>query len=376
MPKKIIVTPWEVVGDMGETDYNKLIKQFGTQKIDEKLFERIKKHTKELHYLLRRKIFFSHRDLNWILDEYEKGNKFALYTGRKPSDNVHIGHILVWKFTKWLQDKFDVELYFQITNDEAFLFGKKGLDLEQANKFSYENILDIIALGFNPKKTFIFTDTDYMKTLYPIALKVSKHLTFSTAKAVFGFKNANNVGQIFFTCVQSAPAILPSVLNGKKVPVLIPHAIDQDPHFRITRDVAPKLGYYKPAAIHSIFLPSLQKGGKMSASDPDSAIFTTDSAEDVERKIKNAFSGGRETIAAHRKYGGNPDIDRPFQYLKFFFEEDDKKLKKIHDDYKSGKILSGEMKQICIEKAKKFIIEHQKNREKAKKDIDKFMKRD
>ena len=114
----------------------------------------------------------------------------------------------------------------------------------------------------------------------------------------------------------------------------------------------------------------------MSASDPDSAIFTTDSVEDVERKIKNAFSGGRETIAAHRKYGGNPDIDRPFQYLKFFFEEDDKKLKKIHDDYKSGKILSGEMKQICIEKAKKFIIEHQKNREKAKKDIDKFMKRD
>jgi len=78
---KFVVTPWEV---SGQIDYNYLVKEFGTQRIDEKLLNRIKKHTKELHYFLRRGIFFSHRDLDWILNEYEKGNKFFLYTGRAP----------------------------------------------------------------------------------------------------------------------------------------------------------------------------------------------------------------------------------------------------------------------------------------------------
>lgn len=367
----MIVTPWEV---KGEIDYERLIKQFGTQLITDSLLKRIKKHTGELHHLLRRKIFFSHRDLDSILDEYEKGNKFVLYTGRKPTGPIHIGHLLVWQFTKWLQDKFNTEVYFQITNDEAFLF--KEISLEDATKLAYDNALDFIALGFDPKKTKIFIDTEYIKTLYPIAIKVAKHLTFSTVKAVFGFANESNVGQLFYTTLQSVPAFLPSVLKGKPTPVLIPHAIDQDPHFRITRDVAPKLGFPKPAAIHSIFIPSLQKGGKMSASEPNSAIFVTDTPKEIEKKIKNAFSGGRETIEAHRKYGGNPDIDMPFQYLRIFFEPDDIKLKKLYDDYKSGKLLSGEMKQICIEKAQKFIEEHQAKREEAKDKLDQFIVRD
>ncbi len=365
------VTPWEVTG---EIDYDKLIKEFGTKPIDDDLIKKIEKYTGELHETLRRKIFFSHRDLDWILKEYEKGNKFVLYTGRKPSDNVHLGHLLVWKFTKWLQDKFDVELYFQMTDDEEFLFKKRTL--EEANKFAYDNALDVIACGFDPKKTKILIDTENIKTLYPIALKISRHLTLSTAKAVFGFKGSNNVGQLFYTSMQSAPAILPSVIKGKPTPVLIPHAIDQDPHFRITRDIAPKLGYPKPAAIHSIFLPGLKEGGKMSASDPMSAIFTTDSPDLIKKKIMSAFSGGKETVEEHKKHGGNPDIDIPFQYLRIFFESDDKKLKKIYDDYKSGKILSGEMKQICLEKALDFIKDHQKKREAAKKNIDKFIFRD
>ena len=100
---KMIVTPWEVRGNI---DYDKLIKEFGTKRIDKALLERIKKHTGELHPFLKRGIFFSHRDLDWILNEYEKGNKFFLYTGRSSSGPVHMGHLVPWMFTKWLQDKF------------------------------------------------------------------------------------------------------------------------------------------------------------------------------------------------------------------------------------------------------------------------------
>ena len=81
MTKDMIVNPYEVKGDI---DYDKIIKEFGVEKLNAKTLERIKKHTKELHFMLRRGIFFANRDLNWLLDEYEKGNKFFLYTGRGP----------------------------------------------------------------------------------------------------------------------------------------------------------------------------------------------------------------------------------------------------------------------------------------------------
>ena len=366
-----LVTPWEVRGDI---DYNKLIKQFGTEPITDELLERIKKHTGKLHHYLKRKIFFSHRDFGWILDEYERGNKFYLYTGRGPSERVHLGHITVWKFTKWLQEKFDVELWFQLTDDEKFLF-KEELSIEDTNNMAYENALDLIALGFNPKKTFIFSDIDYSKTMYKQALRVAKKLTLSTVKATFGFKEDNNVGEIFFTTMQSVPCFLPSVLIEKNIPCLIPLAIDQDAHFRISRDIMPKLGYYKPSLIHQRFLPSLSGTGKMSSSE-GITIYTTDTPEEVKMKInKYAFSGGRDTVKEHREMGGNPDIDASYQWL-VFFEEDDKKLRTIYDNYKSGKLLSGELKGILIDKLNDFLSVHQKKRESARKELDKFILRD
>jgi tryptophanyl-tRNA synthetase len=374
MPKPI-VTPWEVKGNI---DYNKLIKEFGTQPIDAKLLKRIKKHTGELHHFLRRGIFFSHRDMDKILDAYEKGHKVYLYTGRAPSGPVHLGHLVPWMFTLWLQKIFKCTLLFQIPDEEKFLF-KDNLTLEDSGKWAEENILDIIALGFDPKQTKIFRDTEYAVTMYKHACRVGKKVTFNTAKSVFGFTNSTNLAAIFYTCMQSVPAFLPSIYEKKPTMCLIPYAIDQDPHFRVTRDVAKGLGYPKPAGIHCRFLPGLQglqNQGKMSSSEAVSAIYTTETPKEVRKKImKYAFSGGRDTLEEHRKLGGNPEVDIAYQWLTFF-EEDDKKLAKIHKDYKSGKLLSGEIKQILIDKINGFLAVHQKKREKAKNKVEKFMLRD
>ena len=364
-----IVTPWKVEGNI---DYQKLVKEFGTELISDQLLHRLEKHTGPLHHLLRRKIFFSNRDLNWLLDVHEKEETFYLYTGRGPSGHTHIGHMIPWMLTKWLQDKFDVDLWFQLTDDEKFLF-KEGLSLEDTKRLAYDNALDVIALGFNPKKTKIFLNTEYAKTLYPQALRVAKHINFSTAKAVFGFDNESNIGQIFYTSMQAVPAFLPSVMEGRQIPCLIPLAIDQDPHFRVARDVLPKLGYHKPAILHCRFLPALAGGGKMGGQESTQTIYTTDTPEEVSRKIKRyAFSGGRDTIEEHRKKGGNPDIDVCYQWLTYL-EEDDEKLRIIYDEYKSGRMLSGELKQILIDKLNEFLKKHQAAREKAKKQLDKFM---
>jgi len=364
------VTPWKV---SGKIDYERLIREFGVEKLNDKTLERIKKYTKELHFMLRRKIFFAHRDLNWLLDEFGKGNKFFLYTGCGPSGPIHLGHLGIWIFTKWLQDVFDAELWFQFTDDEKFLFKKKSYN--EIKKWTYENMLDVIALGFDPKKTHFLIDTKHAGLLYPEAIKFAKKITFSTIKSAFGFTNNRNIGEIFYTAMQAVPAIIPSVLKKKKIPCLIPLAIDQDPHFRLARDIYPNLGYYKPAIIHSIFLPPLiGVNGKMSSSDTAASILTIDPPKEVERKIKKyAFSGGKDTTKEHRKKGGNPDVDVSFQYLKMFFEPDDKKLKQIEDDYRNGKMLTSELKEYLIKKINAFLSEHQKKREKAKNEIDKFI---
>ena len=365
---EFVVTPWHVEGDI---DYDKLIKQFGTQKISNELLSKLQKITGEDHFMLRRGVFFSHRDLNLILENYEKGKEFFLYTGRGPSGHTHIGHLIPWVFAKWLQDKFHVDIYFQLTDDEKF-FAKQNLSLDQTTNFALENALDFIALGFKPENTKIIVNTKNIKTLYPIAAQVAKKINFSNTKAVFGFTNDTNLGMIFYTCLQSAPCFI----EDKQV--LIPLGVDQDPHFRITRDIAPKINKTKPALIHNIMIPSLLgPGGKMSASDEKSTIYTTDSPEVVKKKInKYAFSGGQSDIDEHRKIGGDPDIDVSYQYLRIFFEQDDSKLKKIYDDYKSGKMLTGELKSILIEKINEFLSLHQEKREEARKNIDDYLLED
>ena len=371
MKEDFSVTPWEV---SGKIDYGKLIKHFGVSKLDEKLLKRIEKHTGKLHLFLRRKVFFAHRDLNWLIDEYEKGNKFFLYTGRAPSGAVHLGHLFPWILCKWLQDKFGAEMWFQFPDEEKFLF-KQNLKFEDIEKSLHENMLDVIALGFDPKRTHFLVDTLHANLMYKEACKVAKKITFSTVKASFGLNDSSNIGSIFYTSMQAVPAFLPSILKKKKIPCLIPLGVDQDAHFRISRDVLPKLGYYKPAIIHNVFLPPLSgMGGKMSSSESNVAILTTDSPKEVKRKInKYAFSGGGTTIQEHRKKGGNPDVDVSFQYLRMFFEPDDKKLQKIYEDYKSGKLLTSELKEILIKKINIFLKQHQKKRKLAKKQISKFL---
>ncbi len=261
-----VVTPWEVEGDQ-EIDYDRLIKSFGSMRISEDLVARIERLTgRKCHRFLRRGLFFSHRDLNQLLDLYEKGTKFYLYTGRGPSsESLHLGHLIPFHFTRYLQEAFDVPLVIQLTDDEKFQF-KQGLALEECHRLAYENAKDIIACGFDQKKTFIFSDLDYIQHLYPTVLRIQKLVTFNQARGIFGFTESDSCGKIAFPAVQAAPSFASSFevpLQGKKdMPCLIPCAIDQDAYFRMTRDVAPRLGYKKPSLIHSKFFPGLEVRGR------------------------------------------------------------------------------------------------------------------
>ena len=363
--KKFVVTPWEVTG---EVDYERLIRDFGTQPISGPLATRLEGILGDAAYLVRRQIFFSHRDLNLVLDDYAKGKGFFLYTGRGPSGPMHVGHIGIFYFTKWLQDKFQANVYIQITDDEQFLEEGRNLSYAETQRWAEDNILEIAAVGFDPEKTFILQDTEFVGHAYPLILKIARRVNYSTAKSVFGFTGETNVGFSFYPAIQ----ILPTLFEKKRC--LIPSAIDQDPYWRIQRDIAEPLGYHKAAAIHSKFLPALTGiQDKMSSSKPETAIYLNDDDKTVRNKIyRHAFSGGQASIEEHRKLGGNPDIDVPFQWLYMFFETDDKRIEEIRSEYRSGRMLTGDLKDILVEKVTSFLREHRERREKDRSQVHLF----
>ena len=362
------VTPWQV---KGVVDYYKIAKEFGTHLITDEIIEKLQRFSGTNHPLLSRKFFFSHRDFDVVLDAYQNGENFYLYTGRGPSGHVHMGHLMPWFFTKYLQDTFGSRLLFQITDDEKYLYSQH-LSLEEVKKYTYENILDVIAIGFDPKLTRIVTDTRNIQTLYPLYLEISKRITFSTAKAVFGYKPSSNIGMIGFPAIQAAPCFLPSLIEKKPTRILIPAAIDQDPYWRVTRDIAEKMGFYKPAQVHSKFVPSLAMSGKMSSSKPMGAIFTTDNMETIESKIGGAYTGGQPSVGLQRMLGGDPDACPVFWYLSQFFDDGKDSFERSLK-CRTGNLLCGECKSDLVNHTKSFMSDFTKQRDRARNQISSFL---
>lgn len=371
MPDEYKVDAYSVEG---KVDYGDAVKKFGISLIDDTLKERIQNDAGDVHFMIRRGLYFAHRDMNWLLDKYEKGEKFYVYTGIAPSGGMTVAHLIHFMMAQWLQEKFGADVLIQIPDEEKFLAKKNmNLTLDSTHELAYKDALDIAALGFNPDKTKIFLNTEYASVLYKQAVRVSKYLTFSIIKDAFGFGNDTNIGTIFYTSMQAVPAFLKSVDAGKNVPCLIPLGLDQDVHFRVARNAIDKLGYYKPAIMHSTFIPSLKGGPKMSASDPDNAIYLDDSPETVEKKVNQAITGQQSTAELQKRLGGDPDKCAVCQYNKYLFEPDDKKLAKIIEGERRGTLLAGEHKKDLAAKINKFLAEHRKEKDRIRDSMDSFM---
>src|SRR3972149_8102615 len=121
----IILNPWIAKGQFNDEVYNKLVEEFGMERLSNELLERFEKVTgHKPHMWMRRNIFFAHREFNLILDDYEQGKPIFLYTGRGPSgkNSLHLGHIISYYFTAWLQKVFNALVVIQIADDEKFYF--------------------------------------------------------------------------------------------------------------------------------------------------------------------------------------------------------------------------------------------------------------
>ncbi|MFH1400750.1 MAG: tryptophan--tRNA ligase [Nanoarchaeota archaeon] len=364
------VTPWEVKGDI---DYDKLMRDFGVSPL------RGLPPTMSEHILVRRGILFAQRDLKRTLDAAKDGKPFAMMTGLMPTGTIHIGHLLVAMQMKLFQD-LGAKLFIAVADVEAY--HARGQSLEDSRRIALEQYVpSYLAMGIDPARADIYFQSDRgsdaLKSVayYRLQNLLARHATFNEFSAVYG---EITPGKMVASLLQASDMLhpqLPEFLGP--VPVVVPVGIDQDPHLRIARDMAkryPSHQFVPLSSTYHKFLPGLG-GGKMSSSDPNSYIGVTEDAKSVKKKInKYAYSGGQATVDEHRAKGGDPDVDVSYQWLRVF-EEDDKKLAKIHQDYTSGALLSGELKAILIEKLNTFLAGHQRRREAARKQVDNYIHR-
>ena len=363
--EEFVVTPYEV---RGRVDYDRLRELFGTQELTAALLERIRRLAGgELHPLLARGIYYTHRDLGGLLDAFEGGRPFFLYSGRGPSGPLHTSHLAQFEICRWLQERLGVPMYIQITDDEKF-WSRAGLTREETIRWGFENLYDILALGFDPKTTRVFFDSKSIAALYPLAIRVARKIPYSSVKAVFGLEPSTNIGWIFYTALQTVPCFWPSWAERKSVPCLIPCGIDQDPHFRLTRDIAEGLGYPKPALLHSRMVPGLLGEAAMSTTggSPENALFLNDPPQAVERKVRNAFTGGRATVEEQRRLGATPEVCSVWALWKSRFAESEEVFTRVTADCRSGKMLCGECKGLLLERVHRFYQAHEAAREKVK----------
>jgi len=364
-PEEFVVTPYEV---RGHIDYARLRELFGTQELTGELLAKIH-HVAggDLHPLLSRGIYYSHRDLAALLDGFANGKPFFLYSGRGPSGPLHTSHLVPFDLCLWLQRRLGVPMYIQITDDEKF-WARSGLTREETAEWGLENLYDILALGFDPKRTRVFFDSRSISALYPLAIRVARKIPYSTVKAVFGFEPSTNIGLVFYTALQTVPCFWPSWAEGRSVPCLIPCGIDQDPHFRVTRDIAEGLGYPKPALLHSQMIPGLLGEAAMSTSGdrPDNALFLNDPPDVVDRKVRNAFTGGRATVEEQRRLGATPEVCSVWALWRTRFAESEEKFQQVTAGCRSGSLLCGECKSQLRERVHAFYRRHGEAREQVK----------
>lgn len=338
-----------------EEDNLKLIEKFGADAISNL------KETPNF-YTFKKGLIYSHRGFNDFYYALKKGEKCAIVSGFNASGTIHLGHKPVFDTNLYFQKKYGIPVFIPISDDESYVAGKVKSQ-EEALKYSLELAKELLAYGFDPKKTYFIIDQIYTN-IYNLAIKLSKKVNLSEIKATYGYNNEENIGLHFYPAVQSAHILFPQEKFGIKN-VLVPIGPDEDAHIRISRDIARKIGYKLPSILHIFFMPGLD-GTKMSKSK-NNAIFLNDNPETIRKKVNKAFSGGRDTAEEQKKYGADSNKDVSIFYLTKLFLNEKESQKLIHD-YKTGKILTKEVKQRLSDELIKFTQDFQKKLKKVRDD--------
>jgi tryptophanyl-tRNA synthetase len=352
------LNPWT---SKGVTDYEHVFKEFGLSEFPEEWRHSLK------HRLFERNIIIAHRGFESVMKRIGEKKPFINMTGIASSGPLHLGHkadIDLFLFLKSL----GAHNYFCIADIDGYTSREKIITMDDAKKIAVDNLAHALALGLDEKDVYVQSQMD--ARYYEFVFELSKKITNNMFEAVYGHVD---LGKVSAAILQYADILHPQLEEWSgKMPSVTGIGLDQDPHARLTRDIAKRLPYplEMPSFIYFRHQSGLTEESKMSSSAPDTAIFLNDSPSEIKRKVSKAFTGGWESVEKQRKLGGNPDICKVCEILRFH-HPDTKEVERIMADCRAGKRLCGETKAFTIEFLNKFLKEHQakveKNRAKAEK---------
>lgn len=282
--------------------------------------------------------------LKWVntnlvdMIEFERGfdsfdntnlSQYYLYTGRGPSqDTLHIGHLLGLELIKAISSEFDSKIFFMIADDEKIL--RDSIDKKKMETNVTNTIEQLNKIGFNNSNTrFHINSKDISSEEYQIMIKLMGLVTVEQLSKIFGKKD--NIGEYFYVFYQ----LVPCFLSPDSQCVVI-CGIDQDPFFRLARDLARRLGYKPPIILYTKSVPGLDSSEKMSTSIPSSCpIFLSDNPETIKNKIFSVKKVGAGTLDELFEKGADLESDTLIELARLF-EQNKELLNLIEKGYSIG----------------------------------------
>jgi len=362
-----VIDPWS----SAVLDYEKLIEQFGIKPFSELLPE-----VDNPPILMKRGIIFGQRDYGRILKAMHEKSEFAVVSGMMPSGKMHIGHKMIVDQLIWYQDH-GADIFIPIADMESY--SARNIDFEDSKELAIlEYLTNYIALGLDFKKKNIhcYLQSEN-RTVQNLAYLTGKKVNLNEMRSIYGFSGSTNISHLYVPLIQVADILHPQLEEfGGPKPTVVPVGPDQDPHIRLTRDIAErfknKFNFIAPSSTYHRFITGLT-GDKMSSSKPKTAIFLSDSPEIAEKKVKTAKTGGRESLEDQKKLGGMPEVCVVYEMLLYHLVKSDQKLEKIFNNCKNGTMMCGECKIQASTMMKNFFEKLSKKRTDAEGEARKIL---
>jgi len=227
--KTMKIDPWS---STTYQDYTRLRDEFGIQEFTADLWQDLP----HPYRLLRRGVVFGHRGFEMIHEAILQKKPWAILTGLMPSGRMHLGHKMVIDEVIYYQS-IGADIFIAVADIEAF--ATRGFTLEETMDLAVnEYILNYIALGLKPDRCHIYFQSKD-QDVKDLAILLGRKVNWSQMVATYGFEGSTNMAHIFSPLVQTGDILHVQLGKfGGIRPTLVPVGVDQDPHIRLSRDIA------------------------------------------------------------------------------------------------------------------------------------------
>ena len=286
------IDPWS---SQQSTDYSRIRDEFGLGSIEGMAIP-------EPSMLHRRGIIFAQRDLDVVLESARRNDPFGVLTGLMPSGRMHLGHSMVIEQVKWFQNQ-GADVTIAVADLEAH--ATRGMSLDDCRTTALkEYVLNYAALGLESDSTSVYFQSR-RPVVQRIGFTLGKRTTLSEMESIYGFQGETNLAHIQAPLVQVGDILHPQFEEfGGIRPIVVPVGVDQDPHIRLTRDLASRSNWFnvKPRKAGGLSIA-------LSIQEENSSIFGVEERGRVNREVRaQIFSSVHESLSS---FGYSDIISNP-----------------------------------------------------------------